>query len=65
MYKLCIGICFLYKWRASLGNNNKLPVYFNLPSNYTIYGMHAKSVIKSSGNEKMLMNVMTELAHSM
>jgi hypothetical protein len=42
-----------------------MPVYFNMPPNYTIYDVGAKSVIKSSGNEKILMNVVAELAHSM
>jgi hypothetical protein len=42
-----------------------MPVYFNMPPNYIIYDVGAKSVIKSLANEKMLMNVTAELAHSM
>jgi hypothetical protein len=30
-----------------------MPVYFGMPSNYTIDGVGAKSVVKTSGSEKI------------
>jgi hypothetical protein len=36
------------------GNSDETPVYFNIPSNYTINDEGAKSVVMTiSGNEKM------------
>jgi hypothetical protein len=44
----------------------EMPVYFGMPSNYTIDDVGAKYVVKTSGSEKIQVIVMlTELEHSM
>jgi hypothetical protein len=39
-----------------------MPVYFNMPSNYSTYDVGGRSVVIKTS---MQMNVMAELAHSM
>jgi hypothetical protein len=44
---------------SQIGNAGETPVCFDMPSNYTVYDTDVKSVlIKTSGNEKMLVTVM-------
>jgi hypothetical protein len=52
-------------WKANncllsqIGNTDKTPVYFDMLSNYTIDETGVKSIlIKTSGNERMLVTVM-------
>jgi hypothetical protein len=44
---------------SQIGNGDETPLYFDMPSNYTVDDTGAKSlIIKTSGHEKMQVTVM-------